>query len=102
MKFCFAFLLVLFSYQVQAANLCFHRPTTCHGVFNCDLGCTADLSQIVAQFSTMQEVWQVVQFRLGGSWTVVQTENANWYTNAGIAAICTCTGVNTETIFVQQ
>jgi hypothetical protein len=102
MKLYIAFLLVLFSYQVQADNACYHHPTTCEEVFNCDLGCTAGLSEIVAQFSTMEEVWQVVQLRFGGPWTVVQTESANWYTNAGIAATCTCAGVNIVTIFAQQ
>ncbi|MBV9575947.1 MAG: hypothetical protein JO149_04935 [Gammaproteobacteria bacterium] len=117
MKRYFAILFIFFASQVQAnnvpashvstskaplSNLCYHQPTTCQGVFNCGLGCQADFAQIVAQFQTMLQVWQVAQDRLGGSWTVVQTPGANWYTNAGIAAICTCPNYSGETIFVQQ
>lgn len=102
MKRYIAILLIFFTYQAQASNLCYHQPTTCKGVFNCDSGCEADFAQIVAQFSTMQEVWQVTQTRKQGPWTVIQTPGANWYTNAGIAATCTCPNYGGVTIFVQQ
>ena len=102
MKFFIALLLSLFTYQAQANNVCYNQQTTTTDFFYCDLGCTASLSDIVAKFPTMEEVWQVVGIRFGGPWTVFQTLGANWYSNWVIAAICTCVGVNDITVFVQQ
>ena len=84
-----------------AENVCFFRQDiVCTNVNNCNTTCLSKLHDASLQLQTMQGVWQRVRFVMGGSWTVVQTQNANWYSNWGIAGICTCGQY--EIIFVQQ
>jgi hypothetical protein len=72
----------------------------CNNVNNCDQNCLATFREILHLEQTMREVWDTTQRLFKGSWTVVQTESANWYSNWSIAAVCTCGDITT--IFVQQ
>jgi hypothetical protein len=98
-----AILFILFSYQAQTANVCFgDDDPLCTNINGCDpaSGCPGTIGEILRISPTMQDVWQTMQSYFGGKWTVVQTQNANWYSNWGIAVICTCDGV--VNILVQQ
>lgn len=102
----FAIVLVIFLIYAKvtnASNVCFFRQDiVCSNVNNCDSNCLAKMHDASLQLSTMQGVWERVQFVFGGSWTVVQTQSANWYSNWGTAAICKCDNNQYEIIFVQQ
>lgn len=102
MKSCLILLFLLFIYLVGASNVCLHTPVTCVNVANCDVGCTGLLATLLSQRSTVDDVWQGAQEYLGGLWTVIQTQDANCYSNWGTAATCTCAGVDIVNIFVQQ
>ena len=100
MKFLFAIILAFYTYQAQASNACFGIVSECTEINNCNLNCQATLREIMHLEQSMQDVWQTTIRLLKGNWTVVQTKNANWYSNWSKAAVCTCG--DTETIFVQQ
>lgn len=86
---------------INNANVCFFRQNIfCQNIDNCDLKCLSKLHNATYQSQTMQGVWQKVRFVMGGSWTIVQTPSSNWYSNWGIAAVCTCDQY--DTIFIQQ
>lgn len=88
------------------ANVCYHQPTSCTNIANCNLQCTAYLSEIVAQQATVQGIWTTLvngfAGDFGGPWTVFQTGGATWYSNWGTAASCGCAGTGIFTVVVQQ
>lgn len=96
-------LLFVFITLTQASNVCFFRQDIiCDNVNNCNSDCLQKVHDAVLQLQTMEGVWERAQFDLGGSWTVVQTQSADWYSNWGTAAICACDEGQFVTIFVQQ
>jgi hypothetical protein len=99
MKLSIAFIFLI--YLTQASNICFLQPNiTCNEISACDPNCQSLLQRLLLEFQTLSDVFNLVHYNLGGLWTVVQTQNANWYSNWGRAAICNCGQF--ETIFVQQ
>jgi hypothetical protein len=102
MKLSIVLLFVFFAYLAQTSNICFGHDGICTNINNCNpgSGCLGILNEILRISPTMHDVWQTTISTFGGSWTVVQTQSANWYSNWGTAAICNCNGV--VNIFVQQ
>lgn len=101
MKLCFIFFCILFISLGKASNICYGNtdiPCTCLG--GCFAGFEGTLAEILRVSPTMDNVWLASINTFGGLWTVVQTPNANWYSNWGTAGTCTCNG--TVNIFVRQ
>ncbi|MBV9575946.1 MAG: hypothetical protein JO149_04930 [Gammaproteobacteria bacterium] len=118
MKWCLTILFMLFSYQAEASyvpvvsnalhgkapfsNICYGHDGTCTNVVGCDgpSGCLGTVNEILRISPTMLSVWQTMIDYFGGNWTVLQTNGANWYTNARMAVVCKCN--NVVNILVQQ
>lgn len=99
----FAIITFLFFISVvHASNLCYGHDGVCTNVHNCEpsSGCPGTLNEILRISPTMHDVWQTTIGYFGGSWSVFQLHDANWYSNWGTAAICNCNGV--MNIFVRQ